>query len=64
MVTIEVDTVDPYDVPPALTNNMSFSQNLKLVNKTDNPEDIEILLQEISTPTEEPYIEVQAERDS
>lgn len=64
MITIEVDTVDPQDVPHTLTNNMSFSQNLKLVNKTDDPEDIGILLQETSTPTEERYIEAQAERDS
>lgn len=57
-VTLEIDTVDPYEVPPTLSNNMNFTEDISLVDMTNSHQDAEefgILMQELSTPTNQPY---------
>jgi len=55
MITLEVDTVNPYRVPPTLTNNMTLTDNLYLVDKSKEAEEIGELIEDLSTPSSEPY---------
>lgn len=55
MMTVEINTVGVYEVPPKLSENLGMSRNLKLVDKTEDAEDFGKMAQEMSTPTTAPY---------
>lgn len=54
MLTIELDTVNPYVVPPTLTDNMMYTSNLRLV-EDDNVTRFAELSEDLFTPDSEVY---------
>jgi hypothetical protein len=54
MLTIELDTVNPYVVPPTLTDNMMYTSNLRLVEDDDVTRFAE-LSEDLFTPDSEVY---------